>query len=198
VEIHPYTTITYLAAKKVEAAEGESIDIQFLFRRSQNDPTTLQSTRKKSTQWTNKLSALVDEEKSQVHVRQERKSSMELELPDTASDVSVKTTMRMEGPYFTPANPELYKTVVCLVAGTGLSGALAIAAAFKARKQRRVAESNTAVDTAASTPTPVAGIFDDEAPLWERCIVLWTVREKDYIDIPYINGEPQLGRPDSD
>ena len=42
--------------------------------------------------------------------------------------------VRAEGQYFTPADPARYHTVVCIVAGTGISGALAIIGAFAAQK----------------------------------------------------------------
>jgi NAD(P)H-flavin reductase len=76
--------------------------------------------------------------------------------------------MRLEGPYFTPANPERYETVICLVAGTGVSGALAIAAAFQ------------------------AGRAD---ALWSRCVLIWTVRESDFVDLPFITGKKPCSIP---
>ena len=56
-----------------------------------------------------------------------KKNKAEL-LMDSAS---VPISLRLEGPFFTPTNPSHYHTVVCLVEGAGISGALAIASAFQ-------------------------------------------------------------------
>ena len=80
----------------------------------------------------------------------------------------IDIALRLEGPYFSPADPSRYDTVVCLVAGTGVSGALAIAAAFNA-----------------------AAVGDSEARepptrKWRRCIIMWSVKEPDDIKLPFI------------
>jgi hypothetical protein len=174
-EIHPFTSITHLASQKTLVQEGESsIMIQFLFRKSVSSDALQalsQPALKKSTQWTNKLGALVDEEKI---------------MPDQSTKAlvnhGVETALRLEGPYFTAATPELYKTVICFVAGTGVSGAIAIAAAFNA--QRSKPRSNLK----APLPPTEAGctISNDPNRYWDRCVVIWTVREKEHIDIPVI------------
>lgn len=101
----------------------------------------------------------------------------------------VNTTVRMEGPYFTPANPERFKTVVCLVAGTGLSGAIAIAAAFRAQKTGFVANSKASKSGAVSAPPLACTVPPASLGRWQRCIVIWTVREKDYAEMPFFDGK---------
>ena len=182
-EINPFTTITHLASKKILIQEGEEfISIQFLFRQSvpKSAPQTLsQPPMKKSTQWTNKLAALVDEEKADVSRHNSRASTQPRQidpgLSETIVSSGVKTSLRLEGPYFTPANPEAYKTVVCLVAGTGLSGAIAIAAAFKAQASASIAGASCTMRA-------------ESGRRWERCFVIWTVREKDFVEMPFFDG----------
>lgn len=109
-----------------------------------------------------------------------------VDLPDD----SVETTLRLEGPYFTPANPELYRTTVCLVAGTGLSGAIAIAAAFQAQQSLPRSEWKATAQAVPTTTGATCTMTAANGPLyWTRCIVIWTVRESDYVDVPFITGE---------
>ncbi|KFY36040.1 hypothetical protein V494_05372 [Pseudogymnoascus sp. VKM F-4513 (FW-928)] len=81
--------------------------------------------------------------------------------------------VRAEGPYFTPADPARYHTVVCIVAGTGISGALAIIGAFAAQKLRdadNIAEMDRCMPgtcSAVQEPTPVPV---DGRGTWERCV----------------------------
>lgn len=56
-------------------------------------------------------------------------------------------SLRLEGLYFTPADPSRYQTVVCLVAGTGISSGKSLVKSIKKGRS------------------------------WTRCIVLWSVRE---------------------
>lgn len=191
-EIHPFTTITHLASKKSFLDNGEeSINVEFLFRQSSAAPRTQprQSSRhmlKKNMQWTNKLGALADEESLNNTVPSKGAPAS----PSTMSDhdatalaaSSVKTTLRLEGPYFTPASPSSYRTVVCLVAGTGLSGAIAIAAAFAADRIL-VPDDARQLPTTATTCTMPAG----RVGCWRRCVVVWTVREGDYTDMPFFD-----------
>ena len=168
----------------------ESINIQFLFRQSVTVPQTQsqpsQPHLKQSTQWTNKLGSLVDEESvnTTASVPESRlSSSLNYDSSlTTLSAPSVETALRLEGPYFTPANPSSYKTVVCLVAGTGLSGAIAIAAAFAA-DQRPASKDARECPTTAATRTMAA----ERVGRWQRCIIVWSVREDDYTDIPFFD-----------
>jgi hypothetical protein len=141
---------------------------------------------KKSTQWTNKLASLVDEEKSEV-TQEDRRTltgQSSTNLPENMQGYEVGTTLRLEGPYFTPANPEAYKTVICFVAGTGLSGAIAIAAAFKAQRERP----RTAAKAVTTISGPTCTMTSDLPMYWERCVVIWSVRENDYVDMPFFDG----------
>ncbi len=90
------------------------------------------------------------------------------------ADISV----RLEGPYFTPADPARYNTVICLVAGTGISGAIAIAGAF-AKIIRDKAE---CCDTGGKTCT----LYDPSTVVWKRCVIVWSVREEDYVELPLL------------
>lgn len=185
-EIHPFTTITHLASKKTLPKDEHSIEIQFLFRRMAH------AAPEKTRQWTNKLGALIDEES----LNTSRQNSASTTLPSAApvlndlTDDSIETILRLEGPYFTPANPERYKTTMCLVAGTGLSGAIAIAAAFQAQRSLQRADPE-----AISEAVPVMSggkcrlTAENGALHWTRCIVIWTVRESDFVNIPYLTGE---------
>lgn len=160
--------------------------VQFLFRRSGSSsaPRELiaQSPQKRGTQWTSRLAALVDDEEggrqsSGPVVRKSNTSNPSPEETGHNSNHEVSTSVRLEGPYFTYANPEAYKTVICLVAGTGLSGAIAIAAAFKAQQSRI----RSACSASATTVGRAGGC-------WERCIVHWTVRESNFVKVPFFNG----------
>ena len=57
--------------------------------------------------------------------------------------------------------------MVCLVAGTGVSGAIAIAAAF-----------NYAATNDSTTQA--------QTRKWRRCIIVWSVKESDDIELPFI------------
>lgn len=145
---------------------------------------------KKSTQWTNKLGALVDEEKINVSWQNSAATipSVTPALGNLGDD-SVATTLRLEGPYFTPANPELFRTAVCLVAGTGLSGAIAIAAAFQAQRSLPRTEWKASPEDIPATTGAACTMVASNGPFyWKRCIVIWTVRESDFVDVPYITG----------
>ena len=139
---------------------------------------------KKSTQWTNRLGSLVDEEKAKASLSDNSNGgvtpstlrTMSSGFSDAISNYEVETPLRLEGPYFTPANPEAYKTVVCLVAGTGLSGAIAIAAAFQAQQRARPRSTLRA-------PALARTMASESTRLWERCIVIWTVREDSFVDM---------------
>ena len=85
----------------------------------------------------------------------------------------VGVALRLEGPYFSPADTSRYDTVVCLVAGTGISGAIAIAAAFNASAQN----------------AKECGEMGDKghmASRWRRCVIVWSVKETDDIELPFI------------
>lgn len=95
------------------------------------------------------------------------------------ADGSVALKLRLEGPYFTAAKPMSYKTVLCLVAGTGVTGAIAIAEAFQAHRR-----------TAKGLIQCPRCMEDPRSPTrWQRCVMLWVVREDDFVEIPAINGK---------
>nr|POE92359.1 ferric reduction oxidase 2 [Quercus suber] len=174
-EIHPFTTITHLASQK-NAIDGgaESVNIQFLFRPSVPTVTSATETQlasQRKPQWTNRLTSLLDVEKAQFPSdldsmsKMSSRSAAPSEFINMTAEFGVETLLRLEGPYFTPANPQLFSTVICLVAGTGLSGAIAIAAQFKAQRKKTASNDGTSV--------------------CKTCIVIWSVRECDYVDMPF-------------
>jgi hypothetical protein len=246
-EIHPFTTITHLASKKVatpssterkvlaSSSSEETIMIQFLFRKSKASRSFVPNTdhpreEKSSKQWTSKLASLVEDEPT-TEMSPARTRDVET---DPEGQVGRRlssiyhTSLRLEGPYFTPANPGFYNTVICLVAGTGVSGAIAIAAAFSAqsamaREQaiaiglmpksepeekpptlvnekkaiEREAKATTVrppakrLSTAEDGPSCQLPIRDKHT--WKRCIVVWSVREDDYIKLPFFHEDENPG-----
>ncbi|KAL8777166.1 MAG: hypothetical protein Q9213_007981 [Squamulea squamosa] len=191
-EVHPFTTITHLASEDATtSAESNEIVIQFLFRKAavtaptqellarQSWLSTVYSKLRrkpvKSPQWTEKIASSLDHEI-------EQRSHSHLENKEQDLRISVDLTLRLEGPYFSPADPSRYHTTVCLVAGTGISGAIAIAGAFHAlQRSRSLAESRYAKTVSSG-------------PAWRRCIIVWSVRESDYVDLPPLemNSEVQV------
>ncbi|KAI9809562.1 MAG: hypothetical protein M1827_006797 [Pycnora praestabilis] len=213
-ELHPFTTTTHLASKNSTTHETEDdIEIQFLFRKRQASVATQAPSvarlgfapsffglirkvkrRKKSSQWTDRLASLTNKTES-ITQTSNTTIAPEHESVETPGDVPV--SLRLEGPYFTPADPACYRTVVCIVAGTGVSGALAIAGAFK--EQERQLATIADAGSQAGQPNFAERKFGEVASknerhdsimiipkdrVWKRCIVIWSVREDDYIDLP--------------
>ena len=191
--------------------------IQFLFRKSRSSRAFVPNTdhpreEKSSKQWTNKLASLVEDipatEKPE-HKQQEGSESQ----PGHPIPSIHHTSLRLEGPYFTPATPAFYNTVICLVAGTGISGAIAIAAAFSAQSataRKPAIPIPTALSAEPETTDKPAAVIrpnmttstaDEDGPssihnprIWKRCIILWSVREADYIQLPFFKeGEDNPG-----
>ena len=90
-------------------------------------------------------------------------------------------SLRLEGPYFTVADPSRYKTVICFVAGTGVSGAIAIVRAFLEQKRQQMAALQNGYEWGANDRPETTSI-------WKRCVVIWSVRAENYIDLPYMKG----------
>lgn len=150
--------------------------------------------RKVASQWTDKLGSLAD---GGVRSKKSLDTGMALHNQSTQTIINpIPVALRLEGPYFTPAKPSGYRTVVCLVAGTGVSGALAIAGAFKELNRQSVsAESalqlgSTAV--AQDIPSSNSSVrtsrrWSRRGDIWTRCVVIWTVREDAFIELPEFN-----------
>ncbi|KAL8859967.1 MAG: hypothetical protein Q9178_003516 [Gyalolechia marmorata] len=174
---------THLSTTKdaTTPAGNDEIVIQFLFRKvaavdSYQDKvarrtwlSTMYSRFRqepaKSAQWTEKIASSLDR-------KHDQQNHDHLERKEQVSHTSVDLALRLEGPYFSPADPSRYHTVVCLVAGTGISGAIAIAGAFRA------------LHTSQSPAESGYSNSDSSEPVWRRCIIVWSVRERDYIDLP--------------
>ena len=188
----------------VSAAEDQNIMIQFLFRKSKVSPSITSSAKhpreeKTVKEWTNKLASLVEEEPLGAVNPQTEKIDDPENQPNRLSMLPFQTSLRLEGPYFTPANPEIYNTVICIVAGTGVSGAIAIAAAFSAQSSNT--PSNKATSLAESTAGSTGSAGDprggysgtlSKARTWRRCIIIWSVRRSDHIDLPFFKETPGL------
>lgn len=112
---------------------------------------------------------------------------------------AMPVALRLEGPYFTTADPSRFNTVICIVAGTGVSGALAIAGAFKELERQSTLltihgetyhrPKCTVGGSAKKQLKAVTGragsiISFGRDRVWTRCIVLWSVREDNFIDLP--------------
>jgi len=202
-ELHPFTTVSHLASQDEETSEQETaLGIQFLFRKSRRgDPAAVQAPEALETkseqahpltrmfspkewpcfgkrrvtkcQWTDKLAHLAEKPGGR---------------PGTSGEGLQKanTSIRLEGPYFTPADPAKYEVVVCFVAGTGISGALAIASAFAAREDDEdlnLDESRIGSNDAHDLIAERAG--KQRRTGWRRLIICWSVRAEEYIDLPF-------------
>ena len=166
--------------------------IQFLFRKSQAASSFASSTdhpreERSSKQWTNKLASLVEKPPLEsTSASDEKIEDPEGQFPEHPTSL-YNTSLRLEGPYFTPAEPASYDAVICLVAGTGISGAIAIAAAFSAQRVpqesvQSLAQNGTSLNQRIESPPP-------RVATWKRCIILWSVRESDYINLPFFREE---------
>ena len=169
-------------------ASEDDFPIQFLFRKQGGKPPSTTAVvplplykrilrdkkrRKQSTQWTARLAALVDEQQPELSKRQgDSNIDMERSPATFATGAGcINVALRLEGPYFSPVDPYRYDTVVCLVAGTGVTGAISIAAAF-----------NYAATNDSNNSTPKV------SPLrkWRRCIIIWSVKESEDIELPFL------------
>lgn len=174
--------------------------IQFLFRKASRAPTMPTNhprEEKTSKQWTNKLASIADTKSKDVSISE--KMDDPEQQPGARVAALANTSLRLEGPYFTPANPAMYETVICLVAGTGVSGAIAIAASFSAQFSSEgctkfppaVAPSserrkNTAEqDKTLQPPNPTQ-------KTWKRCVVIWSIRESDHVRLSFFQESPGL------
>ncbi|GAM83841.1 hypothetical protein ANO11243_018310 [Dothideomycetidae sp. 11243] len=221
-ELHPFTTITHLASHNDThcgsySEDYTSIPIQFLFRKrgkttasvpmnQSSTPScgciTLVShlmskspkTSNSTLQWTDRLAGVAKTIPTGNPVVFGGESSPEglftsaYETTPTTYQPSSGTLLRLEGPYFTPSHPDSYDTVICLVAGTGVSGALAISSSFAAAQHsytNAVQRTRNGFSEEELTDVPTT-------PHWRRCVIVWSVRESDYIDLcvpfPYLSG----------
>lgn len=128
------------------------------------------------------------------NVRNVRKVSKAEEVLDSAS---VPISIRLEGPFFTAVNPTHYRTVVCIVGGAGINGAIAIASAYQQldnieaqermnRPQR--SKSPTGLQKLFAEPddcdTGLCSLPNLQNRIWRRCVIIWVVNEEDYIEPP--------------
>lgn len=155
----------------------------------------LSNSAKPTIQWTDKVASVVDKRKPLLGSRDDSGIFQSTRTPSgeltgeiqlsTRSSQEVDVSLRLEGPYFTLSDPSRYKTVVCLVAGTGVSGAIAIARAFIEQKRRRMTALEIGSELGASERPANTSI-------WERCVILWSVRSEAYIDLPYLHGKQSI------
>lgn len=157
----------------------------------------LQPSVKKRKQWTSRLASLADEEhgtgtpavvdsKARFD-SSDQSSARSLSLYSfDESEQHADLRLRLEGPYFTAANPMRYKTVVCLVAGTGVTGAMAIAAAFRAHEDCEKCSQSSNKEGIRRTDTDSKPRLECRER-WRRCIIVWSIRESEYVDFAMIN-----------
>ncbi|KAL9103005.1 MAG: hypothetical protein Q9187_009058 [Circinaria calcarea] len=201
-ELHPFTTITPLAAQNAATpAADDSFEVQFLFRKAGKASYSGKNARYnalrslvglslkrekgvQNTEWTNKLADLVHQDNPFAKPPVEspsKKDDMELEshvmAPFHDSSPKINISLRLEGPYFSPAYPSSYSTVVCLVAGTGISGAIAVVGAFtEVQRLRAIAKGGDTCCASGAATVP-----------WQKCVVIWTVRSEDWIELPFLD-----------
>ncbi|MCJ1249789.1 hypothetical protein MMC30_007015 [Trapelia coarctata] len=213
-ELHPFTTITHLASQNIITPQTEDdLSIEFLFRKRGKVPTDQELPTRKhgwttgfglinvkvklNFQWTDKLSSLADdpnlglgEPKESVMPRLRRafsgQSTHTVTTNATQEHKTISIELRVEGPYFTPADPSRYRTVICFVAGTGVSGALAIASSFVEVK-RQQAENLAKYNEMNHLAGPYSSKHRSKS-IWERCIVFWSVREGEYVELEGLKG----------
>lgn len=121
---------------------------------------------KKSLPWTTRLASLAAKKEG-------TSKDYPKEILNQEDVPCVDLSLRLEGPYFTAANPYSYSTIICLVAGTGVTGALAIGAAFN-----KLASSSPSSIPAGNSPT--------KPRCWTRCCILWSVKADQEIDLPFL------------
>lgn len=226
-ELHPFCSTTCLTTQDAATHPDEdAIKIQFLFRKrgAASNVTVIPAakpdtagrvlglpwrkrTKQTPPQWTNKLAGFAAELQNAdpdgpSPISSELAKMDARRLPPEESAVE----LRMEGPYFTMADPAAYNTVICVVAGTGVSGAMAIASAFKGLDQSSLRHNdgqsvhgtdkpifNTetsppSVEMAKPRGNSVAQLSGGQRT-WQRCVVVWTVREDHYVDLPELTGK---------
>ena len=203
-ELHPFTTITHLDSQNsVTPSSDDDFPIKFLFRKrtrllalpKETEATShlfsflkyfhTKAQRLQRTQWTERLANLVDKKTAEQQYLQAQTAGASTDIKPgiIAHDYPVvPVSLRLEGPYFSPADPSRYETVVCFVAGSGISGAIAIAGAFAHHRSMSelitASENNDNFDLSKdSRPSTSRSLR------WKRCIIIWSVREEDVIDI---------------
>lgn len=215
-ELHPFTTITPLASQKEIISESrDDIPIQFLFRKRGN-PESFQGSQvrnhkrpaglrffykstKQTFQWTDKLAGLADKYRPlSRHGEHSSNNSQRICTPliERANKGLVRTdpsqgvdiSLRLEGPYFSEADPSLYGTVICFVAGTGVSGAIAIVRDFLERRKQQAAPITGSRELGTEKEIKIV-------PVWERCVVFWSVKATDYTDLPFLKGRTSFHKP---
>lgn len=167
----------------VAVSSSDTIPVRFLFRKqgkgttrnNAHQPDIPQSyfrrifrskkQRVESTQWTTRLAGLVDGEGNDFEGKAHENNHLEMGV---RTERIIDINLRAEGPYFSHADPHRYNTVVCMVGGTGISGALAIGLAFKHLLQSQ----NTLNEASRSS-----------RPGWQRCILLWSLKVDEEIDL---------------
>ncbi len=216
-ELHPFTTITHLASQNtITDPKEDNIHIQFLFRTRGIEKPVIDPegkhgfapamfsiirrlrSQKSPSQWTNRLAGVTSDYEAGGPAVNSVVEHINTRTSPLRSTRDVPVSLRLEGPYFTPADPRCYRTVVCLVAGTGISGALAISGAFKELERQsttrkdvdaRLPDLRYSVERQRGIPTssskfPTKSVSADR--IWKRCIVLWSVREDTHIDLPML------------
>jgi len=165
-ENHPFTACNGALST---SGTGEQQDIVFLWR----VPTTGKPDKKQSREWTTKLACLMDSTQESDKMDLEVGNTLSVEPTDerklsgnTLGNLQSRTiALRMQGPYTIPHSPfNEYRTVVCMIGGTGISGALSLANTFLALK-------------ASGKPC-----------VTERLSIVWSIRETEDAELVDVSG----------
>lgn len=224
-ELHPFTTITHLASQNsVTDAKHDDIEIQFLFRKRAipaPSPFTHTATSASTSESEEKLITAPQVEKGFApalfgtlrRMRRKRKATGQwtdrlagLVVESNTSNTSGKSagipvSLRLEGPYFTPADPKRYRTVVCLVAGTGVSGALAISSMFRELERESAVPGGIRREGAKDGIEGEVVKVGEEGKwakvvkgerVWTRCVVLWSLREDTHVEMPELTRKSSI------
>lgn len=145
--------------------------------------------RAQGTQWTERLAGLVDKKTAEQQPLQGQTGGASADIKPLNLSQGypiVPVSLRLEGPYFSPADPSRYDTVVCLVAGSGISGAIAIAGAFTYSSEQHQQHKSELTVTSRSNDNvdpELPRLSTPRSPSWKRCVIVWSVRDGDFIDL---------------
>lgn len=207
-ELHPFTTITHLASEnRITSPDQNDLQIQFLFRKrgqinqapqkpsKDGFATTVlniispPSRRRRKSQWTDQLAELAHNDT----LRATSSSILLIEPPSRRASTAafaafppnptMPIQLRLEGPYFTPSDLVKYNTVVCLVAGIGISGAIAIAADFREDSRLLSTSDYICEDCGRQGHKPNIELSGN---VWKKCIAVWSVKEDIFVELPFL------------
>ncbi|PSK37292.1 hypothetical protein B9Z65_2034 [Elsinoe australis] len=164
-QIHPFTPARQHAGTELRTASSHE-RIVFLWR----VPNMSRQEKKQAKEWTTRLTALIPE---QVEAMETNEISAARTSPTT------QIRLRLEGPYPLSHRPfEAYSHVLCVVGGTGITGALTLAEMFIERCRDAKTISEVAVSPFMTT----------------KMTILWTLKEAEDADLADVRHIKNLAR----